>query len=96
MIPRPRPLDDVVRVDPARLAWLEALATVSAHTLAIEGPSPAVLRTSGFARTAVLADPVHHEIWRWELTLARHLDRAVIDPVDPARTPTPHQARRTP
>lgn len=41
---------------------------VSAHTLAEENASTAVLRKCGFARTAELYEPVD-DVWRWERTL---------------------------
>lgn len=44
--------------------------TVSAHTLATENPSTAVLRKSGFVRTGAVDDPGLGAIWRWELAVA--------------------------
>lgn len=52
-----------VLVDRARAA---GVATVSAHTLAEENASTAVLRKNRFARTAELHDPATGAIWRWE------------------------------
>jgi RimJ/RimL family protein N-acetyltransferase len=45
------------------------VATVSAHTLAAENPSTAVLRKNLFVRTAELDHPETGAIWRWELTI---------------------------
>jgi RimJ/RimL family protein N-acetyltransferase len=42
---------------------------VTAHTLAVEGPSTAVLRKNGFRNTAQIDDPEEGSIWRWELDL---------------------------
>jgi ribosomal-protein-alanine N-acetyltransferase len=39
---------------------------VTAHTLAEDNPSTAVLRKSGFVRTATIDDPDAGAIWRWE------------------------------
>jgi ribosomal-protein-alanine N-acetyltransferase len=58
----------VVRVLVARAAAADVI-TVSAHSLANDNPSTSVLRRCGFARTAVLEDPVQSQIWRWELRL---------------------------
>ena len=41
---------------------------VSAHTLAEENASTAVLRKSGFTRTAELREP-DGDVWRWERAL---------------------------
>lgn len=57
-------------------ATAAGVVTVSAHTLASEGPSTTVLRKSGFTRTAVIEDPLHDQTWRWELSTNRsELDR---------------------
>jgi RimJ/RimL family protein N-acetyltransferase len=52
----------------ASRAAAAGVVTVTAHTLATENPSTAVLRKNGFVRTAAIADPVLEQIWRWELT----------------------------
>ena len=54
-----------VLVERARAA---GVATVTAHTLAEENASTAVLRKNRFIRTAELDDPETGAIWRWELT----------------------------
>lgn len=56
----------VVGVLVARAA-AAGVTTVTAHTLATENPSTSVLRKSGFARSAVLDEPDHTQVWRWEL-----------------------------
>jgi len=43
--------------------------TVTAHTLAAENASTAVLHKSGFRRAAELPDGELGTVWRWELTL---------------------------
>jgi RimJ/RimL family protein N-acetyltransferase len=53
----------------ASRAAAAGVVAVTAHTLATENPSTAVLRKNGFVRTAAIADPVLEQIWRWELTL---------------------------
>ena len=55
-----------VMVERAREA---GVSVVSAHTLAEENASVAVLKKSGFTRTAVIEDPDEGPIWRWELPL---------------------------
>jgi ribosomal-protein-alanine N-acetyltransferase len=54
-------------VDRARAA---GVATVTAHTLAEDNPSTAVLRKNRFVRTAELDDPDTGTIWRWERATA--------------------------
>jgi RimJ/RimL family protein N-acetyltransferase len=49
-------------VDHARTAGVQV---VTAHTLAEENASTAVLRKSGFSRTAELSESVG-DVWRWE------------------------------
>ena len=46
------------------------VSIVSAHTLAEENASTAVLRKSGFARNGQLREP-DGDVWRWERALAR-------------------------
>lgn len=53
-----------VLVERARAA---GVGLVSAHTLAEENASVAVLRRAGFTRTAEIVDPDDGPIWRWEL-----------------------------
>ncbi|MGH9272268.1 MAG: GNAT family N-acetyltransferase [Ilumatobacteraceae bacterium] len=55
-----------VLVDRARSA---GVTTVSAHTLAADNPSTAVLRKAGFHRVAEVRDADLDVIWRWELPL---------------------------
>ena len=55
-----------VLVERARAA---DVVTVTAHTLAAENASTAVLRKSGFRRAAELPDGELGAIWRWELAL---------------------------
>jgi ribosomal-protein-alanine N-acetyltransferase len=43
---------------------------VTAHTLAEDNPSTAVLRKNRFVRTAELDDPDTGTIWRWERATA--------------------------
>ena len=52
-----------VLVERARTA---GIPLVSAHTLAEENASVAVLRRSGFTQTAEIVDPDEGPIWRWE------------------------------
>ena len=56
-----------VLVERARAA---GVPTVSAHTLAEENPSTAVLRKNGFVRTAELHEEGTGSVWRWELAVA--------------------------
>lgn len=56
-----------VLVERARAA---GVTTVTAHTLAEENPSTAVLRKNRFARTAELHEPGTGAVWRWELSVA--------------------------
>ena len=51
-----------------RRARVAGVNVVSAHTLAEENASTAVLRKSGFARTGQLRDP-DGDVWRWERAL---------------------------
>jgi hypothetical protein len=53
-------------VERARAA---GVTLVSAHTLAEENASVAVLRKSGFTRTTEILDPDEGAIWRWELAI---------------------------
>ena len=55
-----------ILVERARAA---GVSVVSAHTLAEENVSVAVLRRSGFTRGAEIVDPDEGVIWRWELPL---------------------------
>ncbi len=61
-----------ILVDRARSSGVKL---VSAHTLAEENASVAVLRKSGFARTDEIVDPDEGTIWRWELSLDRAAHR---------------------
>jgi RimJ/RimL family protein N-acetyltransferase len=56
-----------IMVERARAA---GVTLVSAHTLAEENASVAVLRKSGFTRTTEILDPDEGAIWRWELPTA--------------------------
>lgn len=49
-------------------AHAAGVRVVTAHTLAEENASTAVLRKCGFARTVQLHDP-DADVWRWELAL---------------------------
>ncbi len=51
------------------IAKREGLATVSAHTLAEENASTAVLRRNGFIRDGESHDPDEGTVWRWRLDL---------------------------
>lgn len=53
-----------IMVERARAA---GVPLISAHTLAEENASVAVLRKSGFAQTEEIVDPDEGPIWRWEL-----------------------------
>lgn len=54
-------------IERARVA---GVATVTAHTLAEENASTAVLRKNQFVRTAVLDEPGTGAVWRWELPVS--------------------------
>jgi len=69
-----------VLVERARAA---GVITVSAHTLAEENPSTAVLRKNGFIRTAALDDPDAGAIWRWELPVSTDSMALTLRPAQP-------------
>lgn len=51
------------------IAKREKMAIVSAHTLAEENASTAVLRRNGFVRDGESHDPDEGVVWRWRLDL---------------------------
>jgi [ribosomal protein S5]-alanine N-acetyltransferase len=53
-------------LDRARAAGVR---TVTAHTLAVESASTAVLRHCGFEPVSALVDPEDGKVWRWEVQL---------------------------
>jgi ribosomal-protein-alanine N-acetyltransferase len=52
-------------IDLSRAA--DASLIVAARTLPKDGPSPAILRKLGFARTGVVQDPEDGAVWEWQL-----------------------------
>ena len=72
-----------VFVERARVA---GLATITAHTLATENASTAVLRKSGFHQTAELPDDELGAIWRWELELTPADQRTLGRPTEACRS----------